>query len=130
MVSQLHLPNATSQQDNKQKDAYERLRIHMYFYLTITQISRRKYLVREVWGCLRILLHSNLVHGSQETKVIVENVNASIPMSLSWFFLPFLAFLCLLATAQFIDSSLYWPNSVFCKSEAALVCGCIRPVQT
>ena len=37
-------------------------------------------------------------------EVIVKNVNANIPVSLSWFLLPFLAFLCFLASAQFIAS--------------------------
>ena len=46
-------------------------------------------------------------------EVIVQNVNANVSVSLSWFLLPFLALLCFPATAQFIDSSLYWPNSVF-----------------
>ena len=45
-------------------------------------------------------------HGSQETEVMVKNVKANIPVSLLWFLLPFLAFLCFPASAQFIDSSL------------------------
>ena len=39
-------------------------------------------------------------------EVIIKNVNANMPVSLSWFPLPFLAFLCFLASAQFLDSSL------------------------
>ena len=39
-------------------------------------------------------------------EVIVKIVNANIPVSLS------LAFLCFPASAQSIDSSLQWPNSV------------------
>ena len=38
-------------------------------------------------------------------EAIVKNVNADIPVSLSWFLLPFLAFLCVPASAQFIASS-------------------------
>ena len=38
-------------------------------------------------------------------EVIVKNVNANIPVSLSCFLLPFLAFLCFPAAAQFIASS-------------------------
>ena len=38
-------------------------------------------------------------------EVIVKNVNATIPVSLSWLLLPFLAFLCFPASAQFIASS-------------------------
>ena len=64
-------------------------------------------------------------------KTIVKNVNANIPVSLSWFLLPFLTFLCFPASAQSIDSSLQWPNSVslqkrgysrlwFCDSVAGL----------
>ena len=39
-------------------------------------------------------------------EVIVKNVNANVPVSLSWFLLPFLAFLYFPASTQFIDSSL------------------------
>ena len=45
-------------------------------------------------------------------EVIVKNVNANIPVSLSWLLLPFLALLCFAATAQFTDSSLHWPNGL------------------
>ena len=38
-------------------------------------------------------------------KIIVKNVDENIPVSLLWFLLPFLAFLCFPASAQFIDSS-------------------------
>ena len=58
--------------------------------------------------------------------MIVKNVNANVPVSLSWLLLPFLALLCFAATAQFTDSSLYWPNGLIqflCKSEAALIYG-------
>ena len=51
--------------------------------------------------------------------MIVKNVNANIPVSLSWLLLPFLALLCFAATAQFTDSSLYWPNGLIqflCKA--------------
>ena len=57
--------------------------------------------------------------------MIVQNVSANIPVTLSWLLLPFLAVLCFAVTAQFTDSSLYWPNGLIqflCKSEAALVC--------
>ena len=43
-------------------------------------------------------------------EAIVKNVNANIPVSLSWFLLPLLAFLCFLASARPIYSSLQWPN--------------------
>ena len=55
------------------------------------------------------LLHSAWVAGNE---VIVKNVNANLPMSLWWFLLPFLAFLCFPASAQPIDSSLQCTNSV------------------
>ena len=42
--------------------------------------------------------------------MILKNLNANIPVSLSLLVLPFLAILCFAATAQFTDSSLYWPN--------------------
>ena len=48
----------------------------------------------------------------RRNEVTVKNVNANIPVSLSWLLLPFLAFLCFAATAQFTDSSLYWLYSV------------------
>ena len=38
-------------------------------------------------------------------EVIVKNVNAHIPVSLSWLLRPFLAFLCFSGSAQFIASS-------------------------
>ena len=37
-------------------------------------------------------------------EVIVKNVNANIPVSLSWLLRPFLAFLCFPGSAQFIAS--------------------------
>ena len=40
-------------------------------------------------------------------EVIVKNVNANIPVSLSWFLLPFLAFLCFPASAQSIASLIH-----------------------
>ena len=38
-------------------------------------------------------------------EVIVITVNANIPVSLSWLLRPFLAFLCIPGSAQFIASS-------------------------
>ena len=46
-------------------------------------------------------------------KVILKNVNANIPVSLSWLLLAFLAFLSHPSSAQPIDSSLQWPNLLF-----------------
>ena len=43
-------------------------------------------------------------------EVIVKNVNANIPVSLSWFLLPFLVSLGLSSSTEPIDSSLQWPN--------------------
>ena len=58
-------------------------------------------------------LFSSLRSWVAGNEVIVKNVNANIPVSLLWFLLPFLAFLCCSASAQSIDSSLQSPNSVF-----------------
>ena len=59
-------------------------------------------------------------------EVIVENVNANIPVSLSWFLLPFLAsFASLPQLNSLIQdfNGLIWPNSAvslrFCDSAAA-----------
>ena len=52
-----------------------------------------------------------------------RRINANIPVSFSWFLLPFLAFLCLPASAQSIDSICNDLIQFLCKSEAALVCG-------
>ena len=38
-------------------------------------------------------------------EVTVKNVNANIPVSLSWLLRPFLTFLCFPGSAQFIASS-------------------------
>ena len=51
-------------------------------------------------------------------EVIVKNVNANIPVSLSWFLLPFLAFLCFPASAQFIASSCNGLSLFLCKSKS------------
>ena len=53
--------------------------------------------------------------------VIVKNVNANIPVSLSWLLRPFLAFLCFPGSAQFIASIRSGLIQFLCKSEAALV---------
>ena len=53
-------------------------------------------------GFPKIYLVTSWVAGNE---VIVKNVNANMPVSLSWLLLPFLALLCFAATAQFIDSS-------------------------
>ena len=39
-------------------------------------------------------------------EIMVKNVNSNIPVSLSWLFLPFVAFLCFLAAAQFLAEKL------------------------
>ena len=50
-------------------------------------------------------------------EVIAKNLNANIPGSLSYFLLPFLAVLCFPASAQCINSSLQWLNSVSLQSQ-------------
>ena len=60
--------------------------------------------VREMFDYIRSWVAGN--------EMIINNVNAKIPVSSSWLLLPFLAFLCFPASSQPIDSSLYWPNSV------------------
>ena len=55
-------------------------------------------------------------------EVIVKNVNANIPVSLSWLLLLFLAFLCFPASAQSIDSSLQWLNGQIQFTRAAPLC--------
>ena len=56
--------------------------------------------------CCRCYVHELLIWPwVAGNEVIVKNVNANIPVSLSWFLLSFLAFLCFPASAQFIASS-------------------------
>ena len=58
-------------------------------------------------------------------EVIVKNVNANIPVSLSWLLRPFLARLSFASLAQ-LNSLLQVRSGLIqfpCKSEAALVCG-------